>query len=177
MSDFRTKFATAVQTVKWAFIAIAVVSLAAGVWWLMGSRSEGQTIGSVNTAFHLAGSDGISVEAYDDPKADGVTCYVSRARVGGVKGALGLAEDKTEASIACRQTKEQVSLKEALPASEDMFTERMSGVFKKLHVVRMVDPQRNVLLYLTFSDKVLDGSPKNSLTAVYVSRATPIRMK
>jgi CreA protein len=177
MSDIKKSFAHALKIATWVFIVGLAVSFAVGAWLLLGGRSEGQSIGAVNTSFHLTGSDAISVEAYDDPKADGVTCYVSRARVGGIKGALGIAEDKTEASIACRQTKDQVTIRDALPASEDMFTERMSGIFKKLHVVRMVDPQRNVLLYLTFSDKVLDGSAKNSLTAVYVSRSTPIRLK
>lgn len=175
MSDSKKGLSLLKKIGLWFCFAL-VLTIAGGLWYLMSSRSQGQTIGSVNTSYHIGGSDSISVEAYDDPKADGVTCYVSRARTGGLKGALGIAEDKTEASIACRQTKEQVTIKDALPTSEDLFSERMSGIFKKLHVVRMVDPQRNVLLYLTFSDKMSDGSPKNSLTAVYISRATPIRV-
>lgn len=158
-------------------LVVAVAMAGAGIWWLVSSRQRGQEIGSVNTAFHLLGSDGISVEAFDDQAIDGVTCYLSRARVGGLKGNLGLAADKTEASIACRQTKEQVTVKGALPANEEIFNEKMSAVFKTLHVVRMVDTQRNVLLYLTYSDKLLDGSPKNSLTAVPVSKATPLMVK
>jgi CreA protein len=80
----------------------------------------------------------IVVEAYDDPKVAGVTCYVSRAKTGGIKGALGVAEDKSEASIACRQVG-PVSVKQPLPQQEEVFSERMSLLFKRLRIVRMVD--------------------------------------
>jgi CreA protein len=116
------------------------------------------------------------VEAYDDPKVNGVTCYVSRAKTGGVSGALGLAEDKSEASIACRQVG-PISIPQPLPQQEEVFNERLSIVFKRLRVVRMVDVKRNTLVYLTYSDKVVDGSPKNSVTAVPIDRATPIPVK
>jgi CreA protein len=116
------------------------------------------------------------VGAYDDPRVGGVTCYVSRARTGGVKGALGLAEDKAEASIACRQVG-PVSFANPLPRQEEVFSERMSILFKKLRIVRMVDARRNALVYLTYSDKLVDGSPQNSVTAVPVDRATPIPVK
>jgi CreA protein len=132
-------------------------------------------IGEVNSAFVLLGPDHkILVEAYDDPKVAGVTCYVSRAKTGGALSVIGMASDKSEASIACRQVGE-ISFKDAVPLQEDVFTERMSILFKKLHIVRMVDPQRNVLIYLTYSDKLIDGSPKNSVTAVPVT--TKIRLK
>jgi CreA protein len=108
----------------------------------------------------------VVVEAYDDPKVAGVTCYVSRAKTGGVMGAIGLAEDKAEASIACRQVGAIAAKGPAMKAQEEMFNERMSVLFKKLRVVRMVDRQRNVLVYLTYSDKLVDGSPQNSVTAV-----------
>jgi len=106
-----------------------------------------------------------------------VTCYVSRARTGGVKGTVGLAEDKSEASIACRQVAPAVQFKEKLPVQEDVFSERMSILFKRLHVVRVVDARRNTLVYLTYSDKLIDGSPMNAVTAVPVSPTTPIPLK
>ena len=106
----------------------------------------------------------------------GVTCYVSRAKTGGLKGAVGLAEDKAEASIACRQVG-PVSFSKPLPLQEEIFNERLSVLFKKLRVVRMVDKQRNTLVYLTYSDRVIDGSPKNSVTAVPVDRGTVIPVK
>lgn len=124
-------------------------------------------VGEVSTAFILIGANHkVVVEAYDDPKVNGVTCYVSRAKTGGVKGALGLAEDKSEASIACRQVGPISFTGKTLERQEEMFNERMSVLFKKLRVVRMVDRKRNVLVYLTYSDKLIDGSPQNSVTAV-----------
>ena len=124
-------------------------------------------IGEVSTAFILIGANHkVVVEAYDDPKVNGVTCYVSRAKTGGVLGAIGLAEDKSEASIACRQVGPLSLSGKTLETQEEMFNERISVLFKKLRVVRMVDRKRNVLVYLTYSDKLIDGSPQNSVTAV-----------
>lgn len=136
------------------------------------------TIGTVDTAFQWIGRDhDIIVEAYDDPAVQGVTCYVSRARVGGIKGTLGLAEDKAEASIACRQVGPISFPKASVKPQEEVFTERMSLLFKRLRIVRMVDAPRNTLVYLTYSDKLIEGSPQNSVTAVPVDRATPIPVK
>ena len=136
-----------------------------------------ENIGSVDTAFKLIGPDHkVVVDAYDDPGVAGVTCFVSRAKTGGISGALGLAEDKAEASIACRQVG-PISFARPVPRQEEMFSERISLVFKRLRVVRMVDSKRNTLVYLTYSDRLIDGSPKNSVTAVAVDRATPIPVK
>jgi CreA protein len=134
-------------------------------------------VGEVDTAFKLIGPDHkIVVEAYDDPKVAGVSCYVSRAKTGGVSGALGLAEDKSEASIACRQVG-PITIGQPLPRREEVFSERLSILFKRLRVVRLVDPRRNTLVYLSYSDLLIEGSPKNSITAVPVDRATPIPLK
>ena len=138
---------------------------------------KAESIGEVDTVFKLLGPDHkIVVDAYDDPKVDGVTCYVSRAKTGGIKGGLGLAEDKAEASIACRQVG-PISFPKPLETQEEMFTERISLVFKKLRVVRMVDKKRNSLVYLTYSDRVIEGSPQNSVAVVAVDRATPIPVR
>lgn len=135
-----------------------------------------QQLGEVDTAFKLLGPNHkVIVEAYDDPKVSGVTCFVSRARTGGLSGAVGLAEDKAEASIACRQVG-PIVFKEAVAKQEEVFSERLSILFKKLRIVRIVDPGRKVLVYLTYSDRLIDGSPKNSITAVPVGDA-PIRLK
>jgi len=138
---------------------------------------KAESIGEVDTVFKLLGPDHkIVVDAYDDPKVDGVTCYVSRAKTGGIKGGLGLAEDKAEASIACRQVG-PIAIPKPLETKEEMFSERISLVFKKLRVVRMVDRKRNSLVYLTYSDRVIEGSPQNSVAVVAVDRATPIPVK
>ncbi|WP_439891225.1 CreA family protein [Ralstonia sp. 25C] len=138
--------------------------------------SRAEDIGSVSTNFRITGSDKIVVEAYDDPLVQGVTCYVSRARTGGIKGTLGVAEDVSEAAVACRQVGD-ITFVKPLPQQDDMFTQRLSLVFKTLHVVRVVDRKRNVLVYLTYSDKVISGSPKNSVTAVPVPASQPIPVK
>ncbi len=135
-----------------------------------------EQLGEVNTAFKLIGPDHkVLVEAYDDPLVGGVTCYVSRAKTGGITGAMGLAEDKAEASIACRQVGPLV-FKDAIPRRGEVFSERLSILFKKLRIVRIADPARNTLVYLTYSDKLLDGSPKNSVTAVPLGNV-PLRLK
>ena len=159
-------------------LGISVLSLLAilSIFFVM-SRAGAQQIGEVNTVFKLLSpNDKIVVDAYDDPKVGGVTCYVSRAKTGGYKGALGLAEDKSEASIACRQTG-PITFVKPLEAQEDVMTERISLVFKKLRVVRMVDVPRNTLVYLTYSDRLIEGSPQNSVTAVPVDRANKIPLK
>ncbi len=134
-----------------------------------------EPVGEVSTAFKFIGPNHkVVVEAYDDPKVSGVTCYVSRARTGGLSGAFGLAEDKAEASIACRQVGDIAFPQGALPTQEEVFSERASILFKRLRVVRMVDARRNTLVYLTYTDRLIDGSPQNSVTAVPVPHATAI---
>ncbi len=141
------------------------------------SAQAAEYIGEVDTVFKFIGPDHkIVVEAYDDPRVDGVTCYVSRARTGGIKGALGVAEDRAEASIACRQVG-PISFPRPLPQQEEVFSERMSLLFKKLRIVRMVDARRNTLVYLTYSERVIEGSPQNSVTAVAVDRGTTIPVR
>lgn len=140
-------------------------------------QAQNTKVGEVSTAFKLIGPDHkVVVEAYDDPKVTGVTCYVSRAKTGGLSGAVGLAEDKAEASIACRQVG-PIAIANPLPQQEEVYSERQSILFKRLRVVRMVDAKRNTLVYLTYSDKLIDGSPTNAVTAVPVDRGTPIPLK
>lgn len=141
------------------------------------SVAGSQEIGAVDTVFKFIGPDHkIVVDAYDDPQVAGVTCYVSRAKTGGIKGALGLAEDRSEASIACRQTG-PISFAKPIERQEEMYSERISIIFKKLRVVRMVDTKRNTLVYLTYSDRLIEGSPQNSVTAVNVPAGTAIPVK
>jgi CreA protein len=144
---------------------------------LAAQAAHAEQIGEVDTVFKFIGPDHkIVVDAYEDPEVQGVTCYVSRAKTGGIKGGLGLAEDKAEASIACRQTG-PISFAKPIKRQDEMFSERISLVFKRLRVVRMVDSKRNTLVYLTYSDRVIEGSPQNSVTAVPVDRATPIPLR
>jgi CreA protein len=138
---------------------------------------QAQTIGEVDTVFKFIGPDHkIVVDAHDDPKVRGITCYMSRAKTGGIKGAVGLAEDRSEASIDCRQVG-PVSFVKPLPLQEEVFSERISLIFKKIRIVRMVDAPRNTLVYLTYSDRVIEGSPQNSVASVPVDRALKIPLQ
>lgn len=141
------------------------------------TTAHAEEIGSVDTVFKFIGPDHkIVVEAYDDPGVTGVTCYMSRAKTGGLKGAFGLAEDKSEASIACRQVG-PIAIPKPIKEQEEIFSERTSLIFKRLRIVRMVDPKRHTLVYLTYSDRVIEGSPQNSVTAVPVDRAIAIPLR
>ena len=143
----------------------------------LASVVSAEPIGEVDTVFKFIGPNHkIVVDAHDDPKVKGVTCYVSRAKTGGVKGALGVAEDLSEASIDCQQVG-PIAFSGPLQMQEEIFSERISLVFKKIRVVRMIDKQRNTLVYLTYSDRLIEGSPQNSVTAIAVDRALPIPAK
>jgi len=155
----------------------AVKNLLASLLLPFASLVHAERIGEVDTVFKFIGPDHkIVVDAHDDPKVSGVTCYVSRAKTGGIKGAIGVAEDKSEASIDCRQVG-PIAFTASVPVQEEIFNERISLVFKKIRVVRMVDRARNALVYLTYSDRLIEGSPQNSVTAVTVDRSTPIPIR
>jgi len=134
-------------------------------WWVF-SRHERGTTGSVSTHFHLFGpNDKIVIDGFDDPKVQGVACHISRAQTGGMKGELGVAEDTSDASIACRQVG-PIKIIGELKDGETVFDEHRSVLFKKLQVVRFFDRERNVLVYVAYSDRVIEGSPKNSISTV-----------
>ena len=130
------------------------------------AAAHAETVGEVSTVFKFIGPNHkIVVDAYDDPKVGGVSCYLSRARTGGIKGAIGIAEDRSDASVACRQVGE-IRFNGKLPQQEEVFNERSSILFKRVRVVRMVDVKRNALVYMVYSDRLIEGSPQNSVTAV-----------
>lgn len=134
------------------------------------SSAQAEQIGSVDTVFKIFGPDHkIVVEAFDDPDVKNVTCYISRAKTGGIKGGLGLAEDTSDAAISCQQVgpvELSDKVRNGKAQGDVVFQKRTSLVFKKLQVVRFYDAKRNTLAYLAYSDKVVEGSPKNALSAV-----------
>lgn len=155
----------------------ATLPVLAALCLLAAPLAHAEKVGDVDTAFQWIGPNHkIVVDAFDDPRVNGITCYVSRARTGGISGAFGMAEDKAEASIACRQVG-PITVPQPLPQQEEVFSERMSILFKKLRIVRMVDAKRHALVYLTYSDRLVDGSPMNAITAVAVDRATALPVK
>ena len=148
----------------WA-VSVLVALLLMVILWVW-TRPERGATGEVSTRFRWLGpNDRIAVDGFDDPKVRGVACHIARAITGGVKGGLRIAEDTSDASIACRQVG-PIQISGALQDGESVFDERRSLLFKQLHVVRFFDKQRNVLVYVSYSDRVIEGSPKNSISTV-----------
>jgi CreA protein len=128
--------------------------------------SRAEDIGCVSTTFRLlTPNDKICIESFKDPEVDGVVCHVSRARTGGIKGAVGVAEDTSDAALACRQVG-PITIKDGIKDGDQVFKESRSLLFKKLQVVRFHDKPNNTLVYLTYSDRIIEGSPKNSISTV-----------
>ena len=146
-------------------ILLVVVGYVAWVWF--GGSTGGDRIGSVDTEWKLIGPDHkIVVDGFDDPKVSGVACHIARAQTGGIKGAVGVAEDTSDASVACRQVGPIRFLEPIDPKGERVYRETRSILVKKLRVVRYYDAKRNTLVYLAYSEKIIAGSPKNSLSTV-----------
>jgi CreA protein len=137
------------------------------VLYAAASPAHADSVGCVSTTFRGLGllNDKVCVDSFRDPKVDGVVCHVSRARTGGMAGAVGLAEDTSDAAVSCRQIG-PISFRGKLKDGEDAFRESRSWLFKKLHVVRFYDRPNNTLVYLSYSDKLVEGSPKNSISTV-----------
>lgn len=142
---------------------------AAMLLMLLPALVAAEELGSVDTKWRpLSPDDEISVDVFDDDKIAGVACYISRAQIGGYKGAMGLAEDTSDASLDCRQVG-TINIKEPLKKGESVFRERRSLIFKSMKVLRYCDTKRNVIVYLAYSEKIVEGSPKNSVSAVPIA--------
>lgn len=156
---------------SWTAIAIGI---ATAVWVASGGGAKAEDLDCVSTTFRWVGpNDRVCVSAFDDPKVPGVTCYISQARTGGVSGGLGLAEDPSRFSISCRQVGPVTVDISKLRDKESVYTERTSVFFKNTSVYRLVDKQRDTLVYLAISSKIVDGSPQNALTSVPIEAWEP----
>ncbi len=141
------------------------------------NAATAEVIGSVGTKFKFVGpNDKIVVEVFQDEDLPGVACYLSRAKTGGISGAVGVAEDTSDADIECTQIG-PIDLPDDIRSGkrngDEVFKKRTSLLFKTLQVVRFYDGPRNALVYLTYSDRVIEGSPKNSLTVVAIQPWSP----
>jgi CreA protein len=133
----------------------------------VGNGARADDLPCVSTTFRLVGkNDRVCVSAFDDPKVAGVACHVSQARTGGLSGTIGLAEDPSRFSIACRQVGPISAELSGLTDGEEVYSSRTSIFFKRTHVYRMLDKKRNTLVYLAISDKLIDGSPQNAISTV-----------
>lgn len=146
--------------------ALAFAALGLG---LAAANASAEQIGCVTTTWKLIGANHkVCVEAFDDPKIPGVTCHISQARAGGISGGLGLAEDPSQFSLACRQTG-TITLPEKIPTSETVFAEDTSLFFKETKIVRLWDAKRDTLVYVAISRRIIEGAPANSISTVPVT--------
>jgi CreA protein len=130
-------------------------------------NARAEDLSCLSTTFRLLGAnDKVCVSVFDDPKVAGVACHISQARTGGVKGSLGLAEDPSRFAIACRQVGPIDADINKLSDQEEVYSDRTSIFFKHTHVYRVIDKKRNTLVYLALSDKIVEGSPQNSISTV-----------
>ena len=121
----------------------------------------------LSTTFRMLGAnDKVCISAFDDPKVAGVSCHISQARTGGFSGMVGLAEDPSRFSIACRQVGPVSVDIGTLRDEELVYSEKTSIFFKRTHVFRVIDKKRNTLVYVAISDKLVNGSPQNSISTV-----------
>ncbi|KAI94889.1 CreA [Rhodomicrobium udaipurense JA643] len=154
---------------KWNVGGKLLISAVLALTALAGGAARADDIGCISTAFRLIGkNDKVCVSAFDDPKVPGVACHIAQAKTGGLGGTIGLAEDPSRFSIACRQVGPITVDIGKLGENEEVYSDRTSIFFKKTHVYRTVDKKRNTLVYVAISDKLIEGSPQNSISTVPV---------
>ncbi len=125
-----------------------------------------EEVGCITTAWKLIGANHrVCIYAFDDPDIPGVTCHVSQAKTGGIKGSFGLAEDPSQFSLACRQVG-PITRPAKLPEDKIIFSEDTSLMFKETAIHRSYDEKRNVLVYVAISRKLIDGAPANAISTV-----------
>ena len=143
-----------------AAFALAAVGAAAA------DSADPDLIFRKSTTFKLlTPNDKLAVYGIDDPVVEGVACHYTAPEKGGLAGAFGLAEQTSDISLACRQIG-PIRFKRKLEQADDMFRQRRSMFFKRMQIVRGCDAKRNVLVYMVYSDKLIEGSPKNSTSTV-----------
>jgi CreA protein len=147
----------------WIFAGLALVALGASAAL---AADEPDLIFRRSTVFKLLSpNDKLATYGLDDPEVEGVACHFTVPEKGGYKGWLGLAEEVSDISLACRQIG-PIHFKGKLEQGDDMFRRRRSMFFKKMQIVRGCDAKRNVLVYMVYSDRIIEGSPKNSTSSV-----------
>ena len=151
---------------RWRNLALAVLALTFWQACPAFAADEPDLIFRRSTVFKwLSPNDKLATYGVDDPQVEGVACHFTVPERGGFKGWVGLAEEVSDISLACRQIG-PIRFKDKLEQGDDMFRKRRSLFFKKMQIVRGCDAKRNVLVYMVYSDKLIEGSPKNSTSTV-----------
>jgi CreA protein len=146
--------------------ACALATLVLGAFVFPAVAQEPDRIFSKSTVWRpLTPDDKLVVYGLDDPLVEGVACHYTTPERGGIKGTIGVAEEVSDISLACRQVG-PVRFKEKFEQGDVVFSERRSLVFKRMRIVRGCDAKRNVLVYMVYSDRPIEGSPKNSTSSV-----------
>jgi CreA protein len=149
-----------------AFIACLIACLIVLAGSHLRAAEQPDLIFKRSTVFKwLTPNDKLATYGLDDPDVEGVACHFTVPERGGVKGWIGIAEEVSDISLACRQVG-PIRIKEKFAQGEDMFRKRRSLIFKKMQIVRGCDTKRNVLVYMVYSDRLIEGSPKNSTSTV-----------
>jgi len=148
------------------FAWAGVLALAASIAPALADSADPDLIFRKSTTFKLlTPNDKLAVYGIDDPLVSGVACHYTAPERGGLAGAFGLAEQTSDISLACRQYA-PIKFNGKFEQGDVVFSERRSIFFKKMQIVRGCDTKRNILVYMTYSDKLVDGSPKNSTSSV-----------
>ena len=157
----RHKRMNRIREIAAIFIVMVAMSCSASA-----DPSDPDLIFRKSTTFKLlTPNDKLAVYGIDDPLVDGVACHYTSPEKGGLSGALGLAEQTSDISLSCRQYG-PIKFKGTFAQGDVVFSERRSLIFKKMQIVRGCDTRRNILVYMTYSDKLIEGSPKNSTSTV-----------
>ena len=148
-------------------IYLALIALASAIFAAPAvANDDPDLIFKKSTVWRFLSPDAkLAVYAIDDPLVEGVACHFTLPEIGGWKGWAGFAEERSETSISCHQIG-PVSFKGKFGQGDDAFRERRSLFFKKVQIVRGCDAKRNTLVYLIYSDRVIEGSPQNSTSSV-----------
>ena len=151
---------------RWRRIGFAAAALALLVGSAAYAADEPDLSFRRSTVFKwVSPNDKLATYGVDDPEVEGVACHFTLPEKGGFKGWLGLAEQVSDISLSCRQIA-PIRFKDKMEQGADMFRQRRSLFFKRMQIVRGCDAKRNVLVYMVYSDKLIDGSPKNSTSSV-----------
>ncbi|HTB03789.1 MAG TPA: CreA family protein [Bradyrhizobium sp.] len=161
-----TRKALTPDDTRWKPLVLLVLALAVGTASGALAADEPDLIFRRSTVFKLLSpNDKLATYGVDDPEVEGVACHFTVPEKGGYKGWLGVAEQVSDISLACRQIG-PIHFKGKLGQGDDMFRQRRSLFFKKMQIVRGCDAKRNVLVYMVYSDRLIEGSPKNSTSSV-----------
>ena len=147
-------------------LAAAAVAIGVSTPALAQEADDPELIFKKTTVWRILSPDAkLATYVLDDPQVDGVACYFTVPEIGGWAGWAGFAEERSETSLACRQVG-PVKIKAKFTQGDEIYRQRRSLFFKKMQIVRGCDPKRNVLVYLAYTDKLVDGSPQNSTSTV-----------